>query len=242
MQRLRPIQATPAGSRWPGIRSIARFTRSRRTARCRRLGEINDRTLTINGIYTALAADSDGRLFAIDETNDLLVAVARDAYSLDGRVSGYTVGPLGIDIEAISALAFDAATNALFLAATPVGGVGTMYAVDTVTGAATAIGTMGAGESYVAMSAVASARPCGLAGDVAWLSLDTYIDPPLAAGASRTIGIIFDATDLDPGEYDAKLCLHTNDATQRKLPLPVHLTVGANRETIFGASFDGGAP
>ena len=207
-----------------------------------RLGEINDRTLTINGIYTALAADSDGRLFAIDETNDLLVAVARDAYSLDGRVSGYTIGPLGIDIETLSALAFDAATNALLLSATPVGGVGTMYTVDTVTGAATAIGTIGAGESYVAMSAVASARPCGLAGDVAWLSLDTYIDPPLGAGASQTIGIIFDATDLDPGEYDAKLCLHTNDATRRKLPLPVHLTVGANRDGIFDASFEGGAP
>ena len=207
-----------------------------------RLGEINDRTLTINGIYTALAADSDGRLFAIDATNDLLVAVARDQYSLDGRVSGYTVGPLGIDIATLSALAFDAATNTLYLSATPVGGIGTMYAIDTVTGTATAVGTIGAGESYLAMNAVASARPCGLANDVAWISLDTYIDPPLAPGASHPIGVIFDATDLDAGEYDANLCLHTNDATRRKVPIPVHLTVGANRDAIFGASFDGGAP
>ena len=207
-----------------------------------RLGEINDRTLTINGIYTALAADSDGRLFAIDATNDLLVAVARDQYSLDGRVSGYTVGPLGIDIATLSAVAFDAATNTLYLSATPVGGIGTMYAIDTVTGTATAVGTIGAGESYLAMNAVASARPCGLANDVAWISLDTYIDPPLAPGASHPIGVIFDATDLDAGEYDANLCLHTNDATRRKVPIPVHLTVGANRDAIFGASFDGGAP
>ena len=207
-----------------------------------RLGEIDDRTLTINGIYTALAADSDGRLFAIDATNDLLVAVARDEYSLDGRVSGYTVGPLGIDIETLSALAFDAATNTLFLSATPVGGVGTMYSVDTVSGLATAIGTIGSGDSYLAMSAVASARPCGLANDVAWISLDTYVDPPLAAGASQTVGVIFDATDLDPGDYDANLCLHTNDATRRKVPIPVHLTVGAHRDAIFDASFEGGAP
>jgi len=207
-----------------------------------RLGEINDRTLTINGVYTALAADSDGRLFAIDVTNDLLVAVARDEYSLDGRVSGYTVGPLGIDIDTLSALAFDAATNTLFLSATPVGGVGTMYSVDTVTGTAIAIGTIGSGDSYLAMGAVASARPCGLANDVAWISLDTYIEPPLAAGASQTVDVIFDATDLEPGEYDANLCLHTNDATQRKVPIPVHLTVGANRDAIFGASFEGDAP
>jgi hypothetical protein len=207
-----------------------------------RLGEINDRTLTINGIYTALAADSDGRLFAIDETNDLLVAVARDEYSLDGRVSGYTVGPLGIDIDGLSALAFDSATNTLFLSAVPVGGVGTMYSVDTVSGVATPIGTIGTGDSYLAMSAVVSARPCGLANDVAWISLDTYIEPPLAAGASQLVDVIFDATDLVPGEYDANLCLHTNDATQRKVPIPVHLSVGANRDAIFGASFEGDVP
>jgi len=130
----------------------------------------------------------------------------------------------------------------LYLSATPVGGIGTMYAIDTVTGTATAVGTIGAGESYLAMNAVASARPCGLANDVAWISLDTYIDPPLAPGASHPIGVIFDATDLDAGEYDANLCLHTNDATRRKVPIPVHLTVGANRDAIFGASFDGGAP
>jgi len=92
------------------------------------------------------------------------------------------------------------------------------------------------------MSAVSDARPCGLANDVAWISLDTYIDPPLAPGASQAIGVIFDATDLDPGEYDANLCLHTTDATRRKVPIPVHLTVGANRDAIFGASFEGDAP
>lgn len=157
-------------------------------------------------------------------------------------MSGYTVGALGIDIDALSALAFDAATNTLFLSATPVGGVGTMYSVDTVTGTATAIGTIGSGDSYLAMSAVASARPCGLANDVAWISLDTYIEPPLAAGASQPVDVIFDATDLDPGEYDANLCLHTSDATQRKVPIPVHLTVSANRDAIFDASFEGDAP
>ncbi|HKE49251.1 MAG TPA: DUF4394 domain-containing protein [Rhodanobacteraceae bacterium] len=209
-----------------------------------RIGEINDRTLTINGIYTALAADSDGRLFAIDATNDLLVAIARDEYSLPGRVSGYTVGPLGVDDDSISALAVDAATNTLYLSTLPTGGVSTMYTVETVTGAASAVGPIDDGaHAYVALAAVTSARPCGSAGDVAWLSLDTYIDPPLGAGASESVGVILDATDLDPGSYDAYLCLHTNDATRRQVPIPVHFTVGAaGSDVIFGTSFDGGGP
>jgi hypothetical protein len=213
------------------------------TGETTRLGEINDRTLTINGVYTALAADSDGRMFAIDLTNDLLVAVARDEYALEGRVSGYTVGPLGIDVDRIVGLAFDAATNTLYLAATSINGAGLMYTVDTVTGSATEVGAIGFdNNAYLAMSAVTSARPCGIANDVAWLSLGSYIEAPLVPGAIQQVSVIYDATDLAPGEYDANLCLHTNDAQQRKVPIPVHLSVGANRDAIFGASFEGGAP
>ena len=208
-----------------------------------RIGEINDRTLTINGIYTAITVDSDGRIFAIDATNDLLVAVARDEYALEGRVSGYTVGPLGIDVDVFSALAFDGATNTLYLSTIPAGGPSAMYTLDTVTGFATLVGSIGDGSNaYVAMAAVTSARPCGLAGDVAWLSLDTYIEPPLGPGASDSVGVILDATDLAAGTYDADLCLHTNDATRRKVPIPVHFTVGAGADAIFDASFEGGGP
>ena len=206
-----------------------------------RLGEINDRTLTINGIYTAITVDSDGRIFAIDATNDLLVAVARDEYSLEGRVSGYTVGPLGLDVDVFSALAFDSATNTLYLSTIPAAAPSAMYTLDTVTGLATPIGSIGGGSNaYVAMAAVTSARPCGLAGDVAWLSLDTYIEPPLGHGASAPVGVILDATDLADGTYDANLCLHTNDAARRKVPIPVHFTVGAGADDIFDASFEGG--
>ena len=49
-----------------------------------------------------------------------------------------------------------------------------------------------------------------------------------------------DATDLAEGTYDANLCLHTNDAARRKVPIPVHFTVGAGADDIFDASFEGG--
>jgi len=208
-----------------------------------RLGEINDRTLTINGIYTALAADSNGRLFAIDQTNALLVAVARDQYVLEGRVSGYTVGPLGVDVDALSGLAFDAATNTLYLSAIDATtGAGAMYTVDTITGAATPVASLGDGTEYLAMASVAAARPCGIAGDVSWFSLSTYIEAPLGPGESRAIDVILDATDLDADSYEGYLCLHSNDAAQRKIPIPVHLTVAPNVDSIFSQSFDGGAP
>lgn len=205
-----------------------------------RLGEINDRTLTINGIYVALAVDSDGRIFAIDETNDLLVAIARDRYSLDGRVSGYTVGHLGVDVDALSGLAFDAATNSLYLSTVDATtGAGAMYTVDTVTGAATSVASIGDGTAFVAMAAVAAARPCGVAGDVAWLSLATYIEAPEGPGESIAIDAILDATDLTAGSYDGYICLHSNDAAQNKIPIPVHLHVG---DEIFGQGFEGATP
>jgi hypothetical protein len=205
-----------------------------------RLGEINDRTLTINGIYVALAVDSDGRIFAIDETNDLLVAIARDRYSLDGRVSGYTVGHLGVDVDAVSGLAFDAATNTLYLSTVDATtGAGAMYTVDTVTGAATSVAPTGDGTAFVAMAAVAAARPCGVAGDVAWLSLASYIEAPEGPGESIAIDAILDATDLTDGSYEGYICLHSNEAAQTKIPIPVHLHVG---DGIFGQGFDGAAP
>ena len=205
-----------------------------------RLGEINDRTLTINGIYVALAVDSDGRIFAIDETNDLLVAVARDRYSLDGRVSGYTVGHLGVDVDALSGLAFDAATNTLYLSTVDATtGAGAMYTVDTITGAATSVAPTGDGTAFVAMAAVAAARPCGIAGDVAWLSLASYIEAPEGSGESVAIDAILDATDLTDGSYDGYVCLHSNDAAHNKIPIPVHLHVG---DAIFDQGFEGATP
>jgi hypothetical protein len=205
-----------------------------------RLGEINDRTLTINGIYVALAVDSDGRIFAIDETNDLLVAVARDRYSLDGRISGYTVGHLGIDVDALSGLAFDVATNTLYLSTVDATtGAGAMYTVDTITGAATLVAPTGDGTAFVAMAAVAAARPCGVAGDVAWLSLATYIEAPEGPGESIAVDAILDATDLTDGTYEGYICLHSNDAAQNKIPIPVHLHVG---DAIFDQGFEGAAP
>ncbi|HEY0233297.1 MAG TPA: DUF4394 domain-containing protein [Dokdonella sp.] len=208
-----------------------------------RIGAINDRTLTVNGIFSAIAVDSDGRIFAIDQTNDLLVAVALDHYNLPDRVSGYTIGSLGIDVEGLASLAFDGATDTLYLSAIDAAaGTNGMYTLDPVTGAATPLSSIGNPDSrYLALAAVGSARPCGVAVDVAWLSVSTYVEPPLPPGEEVTDNVIFDATDLAPGSYDATLCLHTNDATRRKIPLPVHLTVATSEQgSIFRAGFEGG--
>jgi len=208
-----------------------------------RIGAINDRTLTVNGIFSAIAVDSDGRLFAIDQTNDLLVAVALDNYNLPDRVSGYTIGPLGVDVDGLAGLAFDGATDTLYLSAIDAAtGANGMYTVDTVTGAATRVASIGTPASrYLALAAVSSARPCGVAGDVAWLSMSSYIEPPSPPGEEVTDNVILDATDLAPGSYDATLCLHSNDAARRKIPIPVHFTVaGADAGRIFSAGFEGG--
>jgi len=209
-----------------------------------RIGAINDRTLTVNGIFSALAVDSDGRLFAIDQSNDLLVAVALDNYNLPDRVSGYTIGPLGVDVDGLAGFSFDGATDTLYLSATDAAsGTSAMYTLDSVTGAATRIASIGNADSrYLAVAAVASARPCGSAGDVAWLSMSTYVEPPSPPGEEVTDDLILDATDLSPGSYEATLCLHSNDAARRKIPMAVHFTVsGTDIGRIFSTGFEGTA-
>jgi hypothetical protein len=73
--------------------------------------------------------------------------------------------------------------------------------------------------------------------------MSSYIEAPQPPGQSADVDAILDATHLAPGSYDATICLHSNDATRRKLPIPVHLTVGAAGDgDIFAEGFDGDMP
>jgi len=72
---------------------------------------------------------------------------------------------------------------------------------------------------------------------VAWLSVDPAAGSILP-GAQASVDATFDAAALAPGQYDANLCLHSNDAAHDPVTLPIQLTVTA-ADTIFRNGFDG---
>jgi hypothetical protein len=79
---------------------------------------------------------------------------------------------------------------------------------------------------------------CGAPGDVPWLSVSPESGSTEPGGASE-VTVSFDATGLDPGEYQALLCVSSNDPVTPLVQVPVSLTVleaggGVCDVTIFG--------
>lgn len=211
------------------------------TGAASRVGNINVYRRAMRGVYGAITVDSDGRIYAIDTANDLLIRIMFDPYAEPGNVSGYTVGPLGFDVEDIAGLAIDAADHSLYLSALDAGtGQAGMYRVDTASGAATPTSTLASASARIAMAAVGTARPCSTEQDVAWLSLSPYAAVPLAQGQSSEVQLFLDARRLPAGVYESHACIHSNDPRRNKIPVPVRLTVlpEAQGDPIFADGFE----
>jgi hypothetical protein len=65
---------------------------------------------------------------------------------------------------------------------------------------------------------------CDESVDVSWLSTDST-SGVIAAGGSTNLGVSVDASALEPGSYQAGLCLSTNDPLQPVVRVPVNVDV-----------------
>lgn len=76
-----------------------------------------------------------------------------------------------------------------------------------------------------------------------WLRIDPMAGS-VTAGESETIDVNLNATGLVPGDYDATLCLDSNDPSMPQLAVPIGLTVVPTLppDRIFGNGFDEAAP
>lgn len=76
---------------------------------------------------------------------------------------------------------------------------------------------------------------CDSPGDVSWVSVSPTSGTTVAAGTD-TVAVDFDGSGLEPGLYEAILCIDSNDpATPRvELPVSMDLTVPANAARIEG--------
>ena len=109
-------------------------------------GDVNEgaNPNVVNHAYTNSFADATTtQLFAIDTDLDILVTQANNAGTLG------TVGDLGFDVLTIGGFDISGDSGVAFLAATVRGDTGsTLFSVDLGTGAATALGTIGAGDGF----------------------------------------------------------------------------------------------
>jgi len=90
---------------------------------------------------------------------------------------------------------------------------------------------LGVGETFAEYSAM-FVRPqladpfgCSSPSDVPWLSFSAD-SGTVAAGASDSVDVIIDSTGLLPGDYEATICLTSNDPNNGLIALPVSLEVG----------------
>jgi hypothetical protein len=185
-----------------------------------------------DGIFLVSAAfDQSGNMYGLDIAGDQLVAI-------DKTTGDYqAIGPIGFNANYAQDIDFDPSTGVLWYAGYDKYNLGVMYTLDTTTGTATPVAPFPNGTEISAFSIAVPSGGCATPEDVPWLSV-APASGTTAGGASTPTTVTFDATGLATGVYDANLCVHSNDASNRLVAVPVELTVGGD-DTIFKDGFDG---
>ena len=78
---------------------------------------------------------------------------------------------------------------------------------------------------------------CSTAEDVPWLNLDPASGTVASGADAASLDVTFDATSLTAGLYNASVCVHSNDAGNPLVAVPVAFTVSAD-DTVFEDGFD----
>ena len=169
-----------------------------------------------------IAIDASGLMYGVDIVTDTLVAIDKTT----GEAS--TIGSIGFDANFAEGLDFDDTTNTLYFSAfNGETGLSTMYTLNTETGEGTPISPIGpdpGGTQYAALAIARQAGICAYPEDVPWLSFDDTRGST-APGDTSQIGVTFNAANLTNGDYSADICVNNNDLTNRRLAVPVTLTV-----------------
>jgi len=169
-----------------------------------------------------IAIDPNGLMYGVDIVTDTLVAIDKTT----GEAS--TIGSIGFDAAYAEGLDFDDTTGTLYFSAFDFSqNLAVMYTLDTETGMGTPISPIGPTPDSVQYSALAIARLAGICAypeDIPWLG---YSDTrgSTAPGDSTPVTVTFDATGLTADTYTANVCVNNNDLTNKRLAVPVTLTV-----------------
>lgn len=202
-----------------------------KTAKTTLVGAINDASV---GLIQAIEFDDSGTLYGIDFGNNLLVKIDPTTMAVS------VVGGLGFDAGAnYQGLSYDSASNQLYLSANEGNNypfTSQLYAINTQTGKATPLGTIGSNSPGSAASTLSGLAIASEAQD--------WVDAPkdqfeVAAGESVTLDLVFDTRSLHrTGLYTSDLTF-SGDFINDVAPLPVSLDLGCDGcATLKGSIFD----
>jgi hypothetical protein len=173
-------------------------------------------------VVVGIAIDSNGLMYGIDLVADDFVAIDKTS----GAAA--VISSLGFDANFAQGMDFDDYAGTLYYAAfNNSTGEAEMYTIDPAGGALTLVAPIGADPSSTQLAVFAIARlggVCAYPNDVPWLTYSsTRGSTP--AGGSSPLTVTFDASALGAGTYSGNICVANNDLTNRRLAVPVTLTV-----------------
>ena len=95
------------------------------------------------------------------------------------------------------------------------------------------------GDADLTWNADTALTDCATPETIPWLSLDPTSGTVVVGDPATTVNVTLDATALAPGVYNADVCVHSNDAANALVPVPVEFTVNVSTaDQIFTNGFD----
>ena len=84
------------------------------------------------------------------------------------------------------------------------------------------------GDADLTWNADTALTDCAAPETIPWLSLDPTSGTVVVGDPATQVNVTLDATTLVPGVYNANVCVHSNDAANALIPVPVEFTVNVS--------------
>ena len=162
-----------------------------------------------------IAVNADGEMYGVDIVNNVLLQIDT------ATGAGTVIGSVGIDANYAQGMDFEEESGVLYWAA--YSSSGELRVIDTTTGASTLIGGFPGGAEVDCL-----AFATGGGGDILWLSEDPVSGTVAPDGGTATADVTFDASVVtQPGKYFGTLTVSSDDPVNKKIGVPVTMTVSA---------------
>jgi hypothetical protein len=214
---------------WSGLYSI-----DLDTAAATFIGKVDSGLPT--SVVADIAVDQGGQMYGLDTLNDVLIAIDKSS----GAAT--VVGSLGVDAQFAQSIKFDRSTGTLYWTSYDATGAAAVATIDPVTGVPTPVAPSGDHRQLFALAIAKAGGDCTQPLDASWLTVETPSGTAQPGDPYGVYNVDFDATALPAGDYEATICVFSNDPGYRTHPavVPVHFNVAPESDdTIFGDGFDG---
>ena len=175
------------------------------------IGEVTNAPCLID-----IAVNAEGEMYGVDIVNDVLVEID------PATGAGTAIGSIGFDANFAQGMDFEEESGVLYLAAfNNSTGQGELRICDTATGNSVLVGGFPGGAEVDSLGFAT-----GGGGDVPWLYEDPVSGTLAADGGIITADVTLDANVVfQPGIYKANLNVKSDDPVNKKITLPVTMTV-----------------